>query len=90
MKFTGYLVVSRNGEVRHLKNRPMEAVGQAILPLNLEIPEAFFDPPKLPAVEIILDEEAIPRLKVVQEAMDLLQGANIKVRLVDADREERS
>jgi hypothetical protein len=68
-----------------LKSRPAQENGMVHIPLQMDIPNEAFEPPKMPVVEITLDAAALPKLTVVQEAMESLQGAGIKVKIVEAE-----
>ena len=83
MKWSGYLVVSRVDLPRVLKNKPPATLGEIALPLKLDIPDALFGPPILPTVEITLDANSLPILDVVSEHMDALEGAGIRVQIVN-------
>lgn len=87
MKTVCYLVVSKDGVEKAVKTCPVAGLGQIVLPLKLDLPDALFDPPLMPTVQILLDEKALPHLKAVEEAMDILSGVDVKVRLVDGTKE---
>lgn len=84
MKVSCWLRVCSNGQVDVLKTRPAQENGMVCVPIQMDIPDEAFQPPKMPVVEITLDAAALPKLTVVQEAMDSLNGAGIKVRILEA------
>lgn len=85
MKVKAWLRITSDGQVSALKQQPMQESGQVCVPLALDIPDEAFQPPRMPVVEITLDAAALPKLTVLQDAMDSLQGAGVRVKIVEAD-----
>jgi hypothetical protein len=83
MKVKCWITVSANGELTIRKTQPYQENGHVCVPLLLEIADEAFHPPKMPVVEITIDAAAVPKLTVVQEAMEALQEAGIKVKIVE-------
>lgn len=85
MKIRTWLRITSDGQVNALKQQPYRENGMVIIPVDLDIPDEAFQPPKMPVVEITLDAAALPKLSVVQDAMESLQRAGIRVKIVEAE-----
>jgi hypothetical protein len=84
LKIRCWLRITQDGTVDARKTPVAQENGLVVVPLQLEIPDEAFQPPKMPMVEITLDAAALPKLTVVDDAMTALQGAGIKVKIVSA------
>lgn len=85
MKVKGYLLVSQDGtDTKFLKTAAHVQRGQLAIPLDIDIPDVLFYPPKLPTVVVTIDEAALPHLRVINEHCEALQDAGVKIRLVEA------
>lgn len=84
MKIRGFLVVNSDGnDTKFLVKEPPWQRGAIAIPVHLEVPQEVFYPPKMPTVEVSIDESVIPQIKAINEHCEALQDAGVKIRLVD-------
>lgn len=84
MKVKGFLlVVSTGTDTKFLKTAPRPMSGEVCIPVALDIPDALFYPPKMPTVEVTIDESVLPQIRAINEHVEGLQDAGVRVRLVN-------
>ncbi len=85
MKLNYYLVVSKSGTVRAVKNKPNLGFDEIAIYHNLELPDALFKKPTLEATIMIPEYAALPQIieaDVVENVKDAIANATgLEVRI---------
>lgn len=86
MNINAYLIISRGGSLRVVKNRPYLNNDEIAVALNVNIPKVFFER-LIPTVDINLPEEAIidvnADIAVKQIAPEVAKSLGIEVQTVE-------
>jgi hypothetical protein len=83
VKLNGWLRVRQDGTASYVKQKPDVGAAEIAVPLRLEIPDALFAPLVIPIVEVVLDESILPQVKAINQSVEQLQDAGVRVRLVE-------
>jgi hypothetical protein len=83
MRVRGFLKITKAGEVTFYKTATAHALETIVAPIALDIPDALFLPPVVPTIEITLDESIRGEIKALNEHVEGLMNAGIKVRFSD-------
>lgn len=86
MNIQAFLVISRSGTLRVVKNRPYLNNDEIAVALNINVPKVFFER-LIPSVDINLPEEALidvgAEIAVKQIAPDVAKSLGLEVETVE-------
>lgn len=93
MIISGYLNIQSNGSVRYTKGRVALHIDEISMAIEIKVPDALFEKPKLQAKIEIPEDATLPELidsEVVENIQELIQvntGLDMKISIVEPETE---